>query len=272
MTLSAMNPSDAHFPSAVAALYDRCLGPLLFEPYAEDLARRAAALAPKQILETAAGTGVVTEALLKAVPDAEILATDLNQAMLDAAKARLGDAKLEYRVVDAQALPFEDARFDLVVCQFGVMFFPDRVGAYREARRVLKPGGHFLFNSWRSLEENAGSLAVAKAVASAFPDDPPSFLERTPFGYHDMAQIEADLRAAGFTQIVGETVGKRSRLSSARDAATGLCLGSPLRGEIEARDPSRLDEMVDRAAAALAPFEGAGGLDAPMSANVFLAA
>lgn len=276
MTLSAQNlstvkPSDAHFPSAVAALYDRCLGPLLFEPYAEDLAARAAALEPKHILETAAGTGVVTQALLKAVPDAEILATDLNPAMLDSARVRLGDSKVEYRVVDAQALPFEDESFDLVVCQFGVMFFPDRVGAYREARRVLRPGGHFLFNAWGRLEDNEGSLVVARAVASAFPDDPPSFLERIPFGYHDMARIEADLSAAGFTEIVGERVEKRSRLSSARDAATGLCLGSPLRNEIEARDPSRLDEMVDLAAAALAPFEGDGGLDAPMSANVFTA-
>jgi ubiquinone/menaquinone biosynthesis C-methylase UbiE len=272
MTLSAMKPSDAHFPSAVAALYDRCLGPLLFEPYAEDLARRAAALRPKQILETAAGTGIVTEALLNAVPGAEILATDLNEAMLDEARKRLGEARVDYRIVDAQALPFADSSFDLVVCQFGVMFFPDRVGAYREARRVLRPGGHFLFNAWGSLDQNQASLAVAKAVASAFPDDPPSFLERTPFGYHDMALIEADLSAAGFTEIDGETVEKISRLSSARDAATGLCLGSPMRAEIEARDPSRLDEMVDRAAAALAPFETGQGIDAPMSANVFLAA
>lgn len=266
-----MKPSDAHFPSSVAALYDRCLRPFLFEPYAEDLAGRAAALGPRHILETAAGTGVVTEALLAALPDAEIVATDLNQAMLDAAQARLGADKVEYRLVDAQMLPFDDARFDLVICQFGVMFFPDRVAAYREARRVLEPGGHFLFNAWGRLEENEASLAVARAIASAFPDDPPSFLERTPFGYHDMDRVEADLRAAGFTDIAKEKVARRSRLPSAREAATGLCLGSPLRGEIEARDASRLDEMVEIAEAALAPFESEQGLDAPMSANVFLA-
>jgi ubiquinone/menaquinone biosynthesis C-methylase UbiE len=267
-----MKPSDAHFPSAVAALYDRCLRPLLFEPYAEDLARRAAALGPTHILETAAGTGVVTEALRGALPEATIVATDLNQAMLDVAQARLGSDRIEYRVVDAQALPFGDGAFDLVVCQFGVMFFPDRITAYREARRVLKPGGHFLFNAWGTLEANEASLVLARAVASAFPDDPPSFLERTPFGYHDIEQVEADLCSAGFTDIKSETVEKRSRHSSAREVATGLCLGSPLRGEIEARDPSRLDEMVDIAAAALAPFETGEGIDAAMSANVFLAA
>jgi SAM-dependent methyltransferase len=266
-----MKPSDAHFPSSVAALYDCFLRPLLFEPYAEDLARRAAALHPDDILETAAGTGVVTEALCRAIPGARITATDLNQAMLDSARARLGEGNIDYRLADAQALPFDDARFDLIVCQFGVMFFPDRVGAYREARRVLKPGGHFLFNVWGSLEKNEASLAVTRAIAAAFPDDPPSFLERVPHGYHDRARVEADLGAAGFTDIRSETVAKRSRLPSAREAATGLCLGSPLRNEIEARDPSRLDEMVDVACAALAPFKNERGIDAPMSANVFSA-
>ncbi len=266
-----MKPSDAHFPSSVAALYDRCLRPLLFEPYAEDLARRAAALGPSSILETAAGTGVLTEALSKVLPDAEIIATDLNQAMIDAAEARPGSRRIEFRVVDAQALPYGDGSFDLVVCQFGVMFFPDRIGAYREARRVLKPGGRFLFNAWGRLEDNEASLVVAQAVASAFPDDPPSFLQRTPFGYHDIGRIEADLRSAGFTEVASEKVEKRSRLDSAREAATGLCLGSPLRGEIEARDPTRLDEMVDLATAALERFETGHGRYAPMSANVFLA-
>jgi ubiquinone/menaquinone biosynthesis C-methylase UbiE len=265
-----MPESDANFPSEIAALYDRCLRPFLFEPYAEDLARRAAALRPKRILETAAGTGVVTEKVMKALPEAEIVATDLNRAMLDVAQARLGD-RPDYREADAQALPFEDESFDLILCQFGVMFFPDRVGAYREARRVLRPGGHFLFNAWGRIEENGASLAIAETVARSFPGDPPNFLQRTPFGYHEIARVEADLRAAGFRDIAAETVTKRSRLPSARDAAFGLCLGSPLRSEIEARDASQIDELVDQATAALAPYRTAEGLDAPMSANVFLA-
>jgi ubiquinone/menaquinone biosynthesis C-methylase UbiE len=265
-----MPESDARFPSEIAALYDRCLKPFLFEPYAEDLAHRAAALRPGRILETAAGTGVVTEALLKALPEADVVATDLNRAMLDVAQARLG-GRPEYREADAQALPFEDGSFDLILCQFGVMFFPDRVGAYREARRVLRPGGHFLLNAWGRIEENGASLAIAETMARRFPNDPPNFLQRTPFGYHDTALVEADLRAAGFRDIAAEAVTKRSRLPSARDAAIGICLGTPLRSEIEARDASRIDRIIDEATASLAPYETREGVDAPMVANVFTA-
>lgn len=262
-----MTATDTVFAGSIPALYHQLLGPLLFEPYAWDLAGRAGALEPAHILETAAGTGIVTGALMKEAPRAEIVATDLNQAMLDVAAGRIMSWRVAFRQADAQSLPFADASFDAIVCQFGVMFFPDRLAAYREARRVLKPGGRFLFNAWDRIELNPVSAAVAGAVAALFPDDPPGFLERTPFGYHDKARIEADLRAAGFAAIFGETVRKSSRVV-ARDAATGLCHGSPLRAEIEARDPARLDEAVEAAAAALADRDGA---EAPMSAHVFIA-
>lgn len=266
-----MTAADSAFAGSIPAIYDRCLRPMLFEPYAEDMAARVAELRPGRVLETAAGTGVVTEALLGALPDAEIVATDLNQAMLDVAAARLGSPRASFRAADAQSLPFGDGEFDAIVCQFGAMFFPDRVGAYREARRVLRPGGAFLFNVWNSLDENPGSRAMAEAMAEVFPDDPPSFLQRTPFGYHDAARIEEDLRAAGFTRIEHETVEKRSRAASAREAAIGMCEGSPLRAEIEARDPARLGEAVERVAAALERLSGPA-LDVPMSAHVFTAA
>ncbi len=262
-----MTASDVVFAGSIPALYHRLLGPLLFEPYAWDLAARAGALEPAHILETAAGSGIVTGALIKEAPRAEIVATDLNQAMLDVAAGRLMSWRVTFRQADAQSLPFADASFDAVVCQFGVMFFPDRLAAYREARRLLKPGGRFLFNAWDRIERNPVSAAVAGAVAALFPDDPPGFLERIPFGYHDMTRIEADLRAAGFATIAGETIGKSSRVV-ARDAATGLCLGTPLRAEIEARGPERLDEAVEAAAAALAHWDGT---EAPMSAHVFSA-
>lgn len=267
-----MPESDANFPSEVASLYDRCLRPFLFEPYAEDLARRAAALRPKRVLETAAGTGVATAAILEALPDAQIVATDLNRAMLDVAEARLGaTGRVQFRQADAQALPFEDESFDLVLCQFGMMFFPDRAGAYQEARRVLRPGGCFLLNAWGRIEENEATLAVAATVARHFPDDPPTFYARVPFAHHDKGRIEAELRAAGFREVAAETVAKRSRLPTAREAAAGLCLGTPFRSEIEARDASRLDLLVEKAAAALAPYVTDAGLDAAMVANVFTA-
>lgn len=266
-----MTATDTAFAGSIPAIYDRCLGPLLFEPYALDLAERIAAFAPGHILETAAGTGIVTVAIARRLPSAQIVATDLNQAMLDVAAARSGTEKVTFQAVDAQSLPFDDESFDAVVTQFGVMFFPDRIAAYREARRVLRPGGHFFFNVWDRLEENPASLAVAEAVASLFPDDPPAFLRRTPFGYHDVARIEADLENAGFSSIEVETVARRSRAAEPSDAATGMCMGSPLRSEIEARDPSRLEEAVQAATARLAPFIGPDGLDAPMSAHVVTA-
>jgi ubiquinone/menaquinone biosynthesis C-methylase UbiE len=258
-----MTSTDAVFAGSIPALYDRYLGPLLFEPYARDIAERAAALVPRRILETAAGTGIVTEALARAVPSAAIVATDLNQPMLDVAAGRVESPKVEFRQADAQGLPFPDASFDLVVSQFGVMFFPDRVAAYREARRVLKPGGRFLFSAWDRVENNPVTATVGRALAALFPADVLGFYRRIPFGYHDKARIEADLRAAGFTRIALETVTLSSRVV-AREAAIGLCQGTPLRAEIEEHGGS-LDEATEAAAAALAVFDGR---DTPMSAHV----
>ena len=266
-----MTASDSAFAGSIPALYDRCLGPLLFEPYAEDLAERVGRHRPSRILETAAGTGIVTAALARRLPEAEIIATDLNQAMLDVAAGRTNSDKVRFQAVDAQSLPFEDSSFDSVVTQFGAMFFPDRILAYREARRVLRPGGHFVFNVWNRLDENPASLLVAEAVAELFPDDPPDFLRRTPFGYHDKDRVQADLRSAGFTSVEVETVAKRSRAAGPAGPAEGLCLGSPLRAEIEARDPGKLEAAVEAAKRRLKPLVGRDGLDAPMSAHVFVA-
>jgi ubiquinone/menaquinone biosynthesis C-methylase UbiE len=262
-----MTSSDVRFAGSIPAIYDRCLRPLLFEPYAHDLAARAAAASPLTLLETAAGTGIVTEALVERLPDAEIVATDLNPAMLEIASARIGGGRLSFQAADAQELPFADASFDAVVCQFGVMFFPDRIRAYREARRVLRPAGRFLFNAWNRIEENPVTDAATAALAAAFPADPPSFFRRVPHGYWDVRRIEADLEAAGFREIAIETVEQRSRSPSPYDAATGLCQGTPLRSEIEARDMA-LAEATRVAAAALQALYGAGAIDAPMSAHV----
>ena len=262
-----MTAADSAFSGSIPSLYHKLLGPLLFGPYAWDIAERAGALQPARILETAAGTGIVTGAMISKAAKSEIVATDLNQAMLDVAAGRLLSWRLTFQAADAQELPFEDGSFDAVVCQFGVMFFPDRVGAYREARRVLKPGGHFLFNVWDRIDRNPVTSAVSAAVAGLFPSDPPSFFRRVPFGYHDIAAIEADLRAAGFEQIAAETVEKTSPVN-ARDAATGLVAGTPLRAEIEERDPARMDEAIAAAEASLSHLDGG---EAPMSAHVFSA-
>jgi SAM-dependent methyltransferase len=266
-----MTAADSAFAGSIPAAYDRYLVPMLFEPYAQDLAQRAATLAPQRILEVASGTGVVTRALAASLPGADIVATDLNQPMLDVAASRIEAANVSFRQADAQALPFPDAGFDLVACQFGVMFFPDRVAAYREARRVLKPGRRFLFNAWDRVEENELTLVLAEAMTALLPDDPPTFFRRVPFGYHDTGLIRADLQEAGFGDIAIETVAARSRMVSARDAAIGLCLGSPMRIELEERAPGRLGDLVEAVAEAVERAFGADGVDAPMSAHVVTA-
>jgi len=266
-----MPDQDAAFSGSIPEIYDRFLGPLLFQPYAEDLARRAANLQPGHILETAAGTGIVTAALAGALPTSEIVATDLNQAMCDVAARRLSGRNVRVQAADAQALPFGNGEFDLVVCQYGVMFFPDRVGAYREARRVLRPGGHFLFNAWTGFDGNPIPGIVEKAVATLFPADPPGFLGRAPYGYHQTARIAEDLRTAGFIGVETEEVAMPCRAESARQAATGFAHGSPLRMEIEARGPDRLEEAADVATRALEVQYGQGPIEAIMTANVVLA-
>jgi SAM-dependent methyltransferase len=194
-----MTDSDKVFAGSIPAFYDTYLVPLIFEAYANDLAERAAARAPKTVLETAAGSGVVTRALAaRLAANARYTVTDLNQPMLDHAANRQGpDDRITWRQADALDLPFDDASFDAAVCQFGVMFFPDRVAGYAEARRVLKPGGAFLFNVWDQIDANEFADVVTEAAASVFPDDPPRFLARTPHGYHEMDLIREELGKAG---------------------------------------------------------------------------
>jgi len=267
-----MKATDVGFAGSIPALYERHLGRLLFEPYALDLAARMADLRQGRLLEVAAGTGIVTRALAGALPGTvEIVATDLNQAMVDFAMAQPIARDPVWRQADGLRLPFEDQSFDAVLCQFGVMFFPDKRAGYAEARRVLKPGGRFVFNVWGRIEENDFARIVTEAAAAVFPDDPPRFLARTPYGYYDTDVIESDLRGAGFSNVMVETVELRSRAASHRDPAVGLCQGTPLRGEIEALAADRLDEVTDAAANALSSRFGRGPVDGKMQAHVVTA-
>ena len=267
-----MTAQDIAFHGSIPAIYDRFMVPLVFAPYARVMAEKAAGMRPARILETAAGTGVVTEALHRALPQAEIVATDLNPPMLEQATLRVGDPLVRFQQADAQALPFDDASFDLVTCQFGAMFFPDKVGAHREARRVLGEGGHYLLAIWDKVERNLATVTVGQAVAGLIPEGAARFYERVPFRYHDTAQITADLEAAGFTDVATETVALESRAASARDAAIALVQGTPMRADIEAFDPGLIEPATDAAARALAQYEGPDGFRAPMSAHIVVAA
>lgn len=268
-----MLETDKVFAGSIPENYDRHMVPLIFAPYAADIARRAASLSPNAVLEIAAGTGVVTRALAPTLgADASYVVTDLNQPMLDyAASQQAPDDRITWRQADAMALPFADASFDLVCCQFGAMFFPDRPAAYREARRVLKPGGHFLFSVWDRIEENVFADDVTNALATMFPHDPPRFLARTPHGYHDTALIRADVQRAGFSELTIETQAEQSRAPSPRIPAVAYCHGTVLRSEIEAREPGKLQAATDYAAAVIAGKHGTGGVSAKIQAHVILA-
>jgi ubiquinone/menaquinone biosynthesis C-methylase UbiE len=269
-----MAATDKLFAGSIPEIYDRLLVPLIFECYARDLAERLTDVKPQDVLETAAGTGVLTRAIASRLPaDARIVVTDLNQPMLDHAAGKTQpDGRITWRQADALALPFADHSFDAVMCQFGAMFFPDKVGGYREARRVLKPGGHFIFNVWDQISENEFADVVTEALATVFPQDPPRFMARIPHGYHDVATIRDELALAGFASISIETRGDISRAQSPRDPAIAYCQGTPLRNEIEARGAPGLEAATQACAEALALRFGNGAVEGRIRAHVITAA
>ncbi len=262
--------SDKVFSGSIPELYEKHLVPMIFEPYAADLVNRLASRTVTRVLEIAAGTGVVTRRLASVLPESvSIVATDLNQPMLDLASAIGTSRPVEWRTADAMQLPFAVGTFDAVVCQFGAMFFPEKAKAFSEARRVLRAGGVFIFNAWDRLEENEFAHTVTTALESLFPKNPPRFLARTPHGYYDRPTIERDLANGGFTASpLISTVTARSRAESSRVPAIAYCQGTPLRKEIEARDLSRLGEATDAAADAIAQRFGHGVVDGKIQAHV----
>jgi ubiquinone/menaquinone biosynthesis C-methylase UbiE len=232
----------AAFGGTLAEFYDRYLVPLNFAPYAEAVADRAKALLPRRVLETAAGTGVVTEALARILPtDVTITATDLNEAMIERGKLRPGMERVHWQLADAMKLPFPDGAFDLIVCQFGVMFFPDKRASFHESFRVLTPGGTFLFVLWDDYANMSDSPAwiAAQTVGDMLRRDPHTLVNPA---YFNEPTIRAHLAAAGFRDVKVDRIARTVRAASARDAAVITVQGSLIRSAIEMVDPSRLGE------------------------------
>jgi len=264
--------SDASFTTDVAEFYESTLVPLIFRPYAHDLAERTRSLAPSSVLEIACGTGVVTRELARVLPErCTIVATDLNDAMVEHGEQVGTTRPVIWRQADVMALPYAEESFEVVVCQFAVMFFQDRMAAYREIRRVLRPGGAFLFNVWNSIEQNEFADVVTEAVGTLYPEDPPLFLARTPHGYGSPAEIHADLEGAGFGTCA---VIQRDDVSVAAAPdlpALAYCQGTPLRNEILARDPEGLERATAVAAEALRSRFGEGQIEGRISGAIVVA-
>lgn len=249
------------------AAYERGMVGPVFEPFAKHLSAAVADLRPGRVLELAAGTGVLTRNLVRLLPEAVIVATDLNEAMVSLGQQLVPQA--QWQPVDAMSLPFDDAEFDVVVCQFGVMFLPDRVEAYRGMRRVLRSAGALLFNAWGKVEEHTYERALVEVLRRLFPDDPPTFMESTPHGYSDPDRIDADVRAAGFSDVQLETLHLTSQVESVAALATGYCEGSPIRAELARRGD--VGELTAPVVAGMEQLLGRGPISGTMAAHQLIA-
>lgn len=230
------DPGVASFTGSIPEHYDRDLAPYVMVDYAADIARRAAASRPMRVLETAAGTGILTRELRDRLPaGAQLTATDLNPPMIDVARAKFRPGEqVTFQPADALDLPFPDGAFDAVVCQFGVMFYPDKAKSYREVRRVLAPGGRYHFSVWDSHRYNAFSRIAHETVTRLFPDDPPQFYH-VPFGYHLIDPIKESLIEAGFARVDVAVVALEKQVGDVDQFARGLIQGNPMIDQIRSR-------------------------------------
>jgi SAM-dependent methyltransferase len=266
-----MADNTTSFAGEIPDNYDRFMGPAIFVDYAADIARRVAARGGSRVLELAAGTGIVTERLRDALPaSAHLTATDLNPPMLEVARRKLaGRENVELRPADAMTLPFADASFDTVVCQFGVMFFPDKPKSYREVHRVLAPGGSYVFNVWDSHRYNPFARIAHEVPGSFFPADPPQFYA-LPFGYHQLDVIKTSLLDAGFENIEIAVVGLYKQIPDVAAFARGLIYGNPMIDQIRGRGGVDPDRVVAAVSATLSrEFAPDGRM--PLQAIVFSA-
>jgi len=269
----SIEQSDKNFIGSIPALYEEYLVPLIFDVYAEKMADKVTSFNPKKVLELAAGTGVATKALSqKSITGLDLTATDLNQDMLNQASLYCQNERISWQQADALELPCDANTFDLVMCQFGVMFFPDRVKAYREAARVLKPGGKLVFSVWDSLEHNTLAKIVTQSLAFLYPNKPPSFLARVPYAYSNLTLISNELEQAGFTENTEFLLEKEVSLaSSSKIPAIAYCQGTPLRLEIEKLGSVSLTQATEYVSESIMKKLGSGPLESSIQAYLITA-
>lgn len=265
-----MTQVTSQFIGNIPEHYDKGLGPVIFVDCAEEMARRAAATGAMNVLEIAAGTGIVSRKLRDALSaDAHLIVTDLNSPMLEIAqtKFRAGE-RIELRQADAMALPFASCEFDLVVCQFGVMFFPDKISSFREAARVLRPGGLYIFNTWGSMAANPHSQVSYEVAAKFLTVDPPQY-GKVPYSYHDAKAVKVDLQAAGWSDVQHDMFTLGKCVADLPGYADGVVFGTPLIGEIQRRGNIDPKEVVEAIISELQIRFGPEPITIPLQANVF---
>lgn len=267
-----MSGDPGPFRVATPEFYDSLIGPILMEPHADDLARRLGGMEHGSVLEIAAGTGIVTRALDRVLPPrVSIVATDLSGDMIEVANRLTRSGRISWDVADAADLPYEERSFDAVLCQFGVMFFPDRLAAFKEARRVLRPGRPFIFNVWDRLQSNEVQWVIAVTLARMFPGHEALFEGRAAFSCHDAAALAVECREAGFEVVESVTLNLAARAPSAISVARAFCWGSAFGAEALALDPGRFPETEQALSAALEARFGSGTVEATMTAHVVTA-
>lgn len=261
-------PAITTFTGSVPQNYDAYLGPFLFEPYAIDIAQRISQKGFQNVLEIACGTGRVTNHLLQVLDNsAHVTATDLNKEMLQVAQEKISDERISWMVADALDLPFDNEVFDLVVCQFGVMFFPDKQKAFQNVHRVLKNGGQYIFNVWDDVKYNDATLMTQDVMQEVLQKDAPDFLKKGPFSYFDQKQIENDLSSAGFTNIKFEVVEKMGIAATSDNVIKGLLEGSPLANYLQ-ESHAPVDIIKEKLKTSLEEKYGKQNLTIPMQAIV----
>ena len=265
-----MSDNKADFGGAVAQGYDRDMGPVFFAGYASETAQRVSALAPSRVLEVACGTGIVTRAMRDAMPGStHLTATDLNPDMMAVAQAKFGaNEQVEFCPADGTALPFPDASFDTVVCQFGMMFYPDKNKGFHEAYRVLAPGGRYHFSVWDAHRYNAAGRIATAVIGSFFPKDPPRFYE-IPFHYHQIDAIKEALHTAGFEGMVATVLRQERHMADFTAFARGLVFGSPVVAQIEQRGGVEPEKIQEAVATALRQEFGTEPTKMPVQAIMF---
>lgn len=258
--------TSALFNSAVAPHYDKYQGPIFFEPYAIEISKRIDPTSVKTALEIACGTGRVTRHLRKTLsPAAKLIATDISPDMLAVAKDILGDENIEWQTVDAQQLPFDDNSIDLIVCAFGYMFLPDKVKGFKEAYRVLRPGGKLLFTTWDKLELNGASYIQRTVVAKYLANDvPPTYM--LAFSMNNEEELRGWLQQAGFSEVGFESVEQIASGETAKGVTEGLTMGGSFCNMIMERNPDWMPLIKAEIEKQLSEKFGAEPMKSPMRA------